>query len=90
MESGNSSVSLMSTHSTKSLDMSPQGVDVYGLEIKGQRPVHVEYDMDGVGEEDAVIVQLDADGRGRLVTAVLPSDEVESLHAVLGTALQLK
>lgn len=64
-------------------------VDVYGLEIKGQRPVHVEYGMDGVGEEGAVMVQPDADGRGRLVTAVMPRDEIESLRAVLGSALQL-
>ena len=62
-------------------------VDVYGLEIKGQRPVHVEYGMDGVGEEGAVLVQPDADGRGRLVTAVLPRDEIESFRAALGSAL---
>ncbi|KAK3143746.1 hypothetical protein QOZ80_4AG0304420 [Eleusine coracana subsp. coracana] len=66
-----------------------EGVDVYGLEIKGQRPVHVEYGMDGVGEEGAVMVQPDADGRGRLVTAVLPRDEVDSLRAALGSAMQL-
>ncbi|KAK8449598.1 hypothetical protein SEVIR_7G244700v4 [Setaria viridis] len=64
-------------------------VDVYGLEIKGQRPVHVEYGMDGVGEEGAVLVQPDADGRGRLVTAVLPKDEIESLRAAIGSALQV-
>lgn len=64
-------------------------VDVYGLEIKGQRPAHVEYGMDGVGEEGAVLVQPDADGRGRLVTAVLPMDEVKSLRAALGSALQV-
>lgn len=62
-------------------------VDFYGLEIKGQRPVHVEYGMDGVGEEGAVMVQPDADGRGRVVTAVLPRDEIESLCAALGSAL---
>ncbi|CAL5025501.1 unnamed protein product [Urochloa decumbens] len=63
-------------------------VDVYGLEIKGQRPVHVEYGMDGVGEEGAVMVQPAAGGRGRVVTAVLPRDEIESLRATLGSALQ--
>ncbi|KAL6651352.1 hypothetical protein ACP70R_010277 [Stipagrostis hirtigluma subsp. patula] len=63
-------------------------VDVYGLELKGLRPAHVEYGMDGVGEEGAVLVQRDADGRGRLVTAVLPKDEVESLRAALGSVLQ--
>jgi len=61
-------------------------VDVYGLEIKGLRPVHVEYGMDGVGEEGAVLVQPDADGRGRLVTAVLPRDEIESFRAALPAA----
>lgn len=64
-------------------------VDLYGLEIKGQRPVHVEYGMDGVGDEGAVLVQPDADGRGRLVTAVLPGDEIDSLRAALGSALQV-
>ncbi|XP_040379422.1 protein ECERIFERUM 26-like [Oryza brachyantha] len=59
----------------------------YELELKGQRPVHVEYGMDGVGEEGAVLVQPDAGGRGRVVTAVLPKDEVESLRAVLGSTL---
>ncbi|CAN6229500.1 unnamed protein product [Urochloa humidicola] len=63
-------------------------VDVYGLEIKGQRPVHVEYGMDGVGEEGAVLVQPAAGGRGRIVTAVLPRDEIESLRVALGSALQ--
>ncbi|CAN6236206.1 unnamed protein product [Urochloa humidicola] len=63
-------------------------VDLYGLEIKGQRPVHVEYGMDGVGEEGAVLVQPAAGGRGRIVTAVLPRDEIESLRDALGTALE--
>ncbi|XP_037486931.1 protein ECERIFERUM 26-like [Triticum dicoccoides] len=62
-------------------------VDLYGLEIKGQRPAHVEYGLDGVGEEGAVLVQPDADGRGRVVTAVLPKDEVEALRAALGSTL---
>ncbi|KAL6843888.1 hypothetical protein ACP4OV_026459 [Aristida adscensionis] len=64
-------------------------VDLYGLEIRGQRPAHVEYGMDGVGDEGAVLVQPDADGRGRLVTAVLPKDEVESLRAALAAVLQV-
>ncbi|KAJ1272720.1 hypothetical protein BS78_06G224000 [Paspalum vaginatum] len=64
-------------------------VDLYGLEIKGQRPVHVEYGMHGVGEEGAVLVQPDADARGRVVTAVLPRDEIASLRAALGTALHV-
>ncbi|KAI5011328.1 hypothetical protein ZWY2020_013465 [Hordeum vulgare] len=62
-------------------------VDLYGLEIKGQRPAHVEYGMDGVGEEGAFLVQPDADGRGRVVTAVLPKDEAEALRAALGSTL---
>ncbi|KAF0894034.1 hypothetical protein E2562_033914 [Oryza meyeriana var. granulata] len=59
----------------------------YELELKGQRPVHVEYGMDGVGEEGAVLVQPDAGGRGRVVTTVLPKDEVESIRAALGSTL---
>jgi hypothetical protein len=34
--------------------------------------VHVKYGMAGVGEEGIVLMQPDADGRGRVVTAVLP------------------
>uniref|UniRef100_A0A0A9APN7 Uncharacterized protein n=1 Tax=Arundo donax TaxID=35708 RepID=A0A0A9APN7_ARUDO len=45
--------------------------------------------MDGVGEEGALLVQPDADGRGRLGTAILPKDEIESLRAALGSALQV-
>ena len=44
--------------------------------------------MDGVGEEGAVLVQPDTDGRGQLVTGMLPRDEIESLRATLGSALQ--
>uniref|UniRef100_A0A0E0KV17 Uncharacterized protein n=1 Tax=Oryza punctata TaxID=4537 RepID=A0A0E0KV17_ORYPU len=62
----------------------------YELELKGQRPVHVEYGMDGVGEEGAVLVQPDAGGRGRVVTAVIPKDEVENLRAALGSTLLLQ
>ncbi|KAL5215860.1 hypothetical protein ABZP36_007261 [Zizania latifolia] len=65
-------------------------VAAYGLELKGQRPAHVEYGMDGVGEEGAVLVQPNADGRGRLVTAVLPKDEIASLRAALATTLLLR
>ncbi|CAM0902721.1 unnamed protein product [Alopecurus aequalis] len=62
-------------------------LDLYGLELKGQRPAHVEYSMASVGEEGAVLVQPDADGRGRVVTAVLPKDEVASLRAALASTL---
>ncbi|KAG8066227.1 hypothetical protein GUJ93_ZPchr0004g40034 [Zizania palustris] len=62
-------------------------VAAYGLVLKGQRPAHVEYGMDGVGEEGAVLVQPDADWRGRFVTAVLPKDEIESLRAALASTL---
>lgn len=61
----------------------------YELELKGQRPVHVEYGLDGVGEEGAVLVQPDAGGRGRVVTVVIPRDEVDSLRAALGSTLLL-
>uniref|UniRef100_A0A0D9W9B2 Uncharacterized protein n=1 Tax=Leersia perrieri TaxID=77586 RepID=A0A0D9W9B2_9ORYZ len=68
-----------------------EAVRPYELELKGQRPVHVEFGMDGVGEEGAVLVQPDAGGRGRVVTAVLPKDEVDALRAALvGSALLLQ
>lgn len=65
-------------------------VDLYGLELNGRRPAHVEYGMDGVGEEGAVLVQPDAGGQGRVVTAVLPRDEVGALRAALGASLLLQ
>jgi hypothetical protein len=49
----------------------------------------VKYGMAGVGEEGVVLMQPDADGRGRVVTAVLPKDEVASLRATLGSRLLL-
>ncbi|XP_037424563.1 protein ECERIFERUM 26-like [Triticum dicoccoides] len=63
--------------------------DLYGLEIKGQRPAHVEYGMDGVGQEGAVLVQPDASGRGRVVMVVLPNDDVRALRAELRNTLLL-
>ncbi|KAG0476355.1 hypothetical protein HPP92_013196 [Vanilla planifolia] len=33
-----------------------ESIDIYGLELKGQKPRHVEYSIDGVGEEGAVLV----------------------------------
>ncbi|KAG8043446.1 hypothetical protein GUJ93_ZPchr0458g22276 [Zizania palustris] len=75
---------------SKSQAIETDAVAAYGLELKGQRPAHVEYGMGGVGEEGAVLVQPDADGRGRFVTAVLPKDEIPSLRAALATTLLLR
>ena len=30
--------------------------DFYGMELKGQKPVHVSYFIDGVGDEGVVLV----------------------------------
>ncbi|KAF7047051.1 hypothetical protein CFC21_056038 [Triticum aestivum] len=64
-------------------------VDLYGLEIMGQRPAHVEYGMDGVGQGGAVLVQSDASGRGRVIMVVLPNDDVQALRAELRNTLFL-
>jgi hypothetical protein len=65
-------------------------VVLYRLEIKGQRLPHVEYGMAGVGEEVDMLMRPDADGRGRVVTAVVPKNEVASLRAREHASLKLK
>lgn len=61
-------------------------VDVYGVELGGQHPVHVEYAVDGVGDGGAAVVHRDAGGRGRTVTAVVRRDEVDVLRDALRVA----
>ncbi|KAJ6802193.1 protein ECERIFERUM 26-like [Iris pallida] len=61
-------------------------VDLYGLELKGQKPVCVEYNMCGVGEEGAVLVLRepdDADNGGKKVVIILPEHEMPKLKEVL-------
>ncbi|XP_073001925.1 protein ECERIFERUM 26-like [Typha latifolia] len=63
-----------------------QGIDLYGLELKGEKPVHVEYSMDGVGREGAVLVHQGGDGKGRILMVILPEDEITQLREMLQSA----
>ncbi|KAJ0985240.1 hypothetical protein J5N97_003596 [Dioscorea zingiberensis] len=69
-------------------------VDFYGLEINGQKPVHVNFKIDGVGSEGVVLVlpgtkkninnaSGDGEAAGRMVTVMLPEDEISKLKEVL-------
>ncbi|WOL03349.1 hypothetical protein Cni_G12069 [Canna indica] len=59
-----------------------EGVDLYGLELKGgQRPVHVDLGIDGVGDEGAVLV-FGGTSRRR-VELILPEDEILKVSEVL-------
>jgi len=71
-----------------------QGVELYRLELKGQKPAQVDYSIHGVGEEGAVLVlpspneARDTDGAsngGRVLTVILPEDEILKLKEVLGS-----
>ncbi|KAH7672017.1 Transferase protein [Dioscorea alata] len=60
-----------------------ENVEFYGLEIKGQKPVHVSFKIDGVGDEGLVLVLPAGDGEGKKVTAILPEDDILKLREVL-------
>ncbi|KAE9457315.1 hypothetical protein C3L33_10759, partial [Rhododendron williamsianum] len=59
-----------------------EGAEIYGLRIKGQKPVFASYGVGGAGDEGVVLV-LPAPanskggdcGDGRVVTAILPKDQ---------------
>ncbi|XP_008219248.1 PREDICTED: protein ECERIFERUM 1 [Prunus mume] len=65
--------------------------EIYGLELKGQKPVYANYCINGVGDEGVVLVlpgpnygKEEANIRGgRLVTVVLPENEVAQLKTEL-------
>ncbi|KAH7848251.1 hypothetical protein Vadar_000115 [Vaccinium darrowii] len=57
-------------------------VEIYGLQIKGQKPVFANYSAGGIGDEGVVlVVPAPENGRGgdcgdgRVVTAILPKDQ---------------
>ncbi|KAK1293285.1 Rosmarinate synthase [Acorus calamus] len=63
------------------------GIEFYGFEMKGQKPVAVNYSVDGVGDGGAVLV-LPAGGGGggdggRVVTATLPVEQAVRLQSEL-------
>ncbi|XP_052191065.1 protein ECERIFERUM 26-like [Diospyros lotus] len=71
--------------------------DLYGLELKGQRPVYATYSIDGVGDQGAVLVLPGPQetgagggigkGKGKVVTLIMPDTEVVDLKSDLLTEL---
>lgn len=69
-----------------------EGVDLYGLELKGQKPVSVCFAIEGIGDEGVVlvlqgppkgIITAGEGGDGRKVTVILPENEVLQLRDAL-------
>ncbi|PKA52228.1 Shikimate O-hydroxycinnamoyltransferase [Apostasia shenzhenica] len=66
-------------------------VDFYDMEIKGEKPVHVECSIDGVGDEGAIMVLRGPSGikfegngiNGRLLSIILPENEISQLRDLL-------
>ncbi|XP_059303323.1 protein ECERIFERUM 26-like [Lycium ferocissimum] len=61
--------------------VSLEGADLYGFDWMGHKPMNVNYLIDGVGEAGTVLV-LPAgpnDTEGRIVTMILPEDEIMKL-----------
>ncbi|KAK8969333.1 Rosmarinate synthase [Platanthera guangdongensis] len=62
-----------------------ESIDFYGLEIKGQKPVYVDYSIHGVGDEGVVLVLQgpeanDGGNKGRVVSFILPEEEISLLQ----------
>lgn len=57
----------------------------YELELKGQKPVHASYSVDGIGDGGAVFVLPTPKdgGRGRFVTITLPEKELNKVKQEL-------
>ncbi|KAK1301151.1 Rosmarinate synthase [Acorus calamus] len=63
-----------------------EGIDFYKMEINGQKPVAINYNINGVGDGGVVLVLHDAEGAleargdssGRIVTVTLPIEQ--ALH----------
>lgn len=56
-----------------------EGVDVYGLQLNGRRPIFGNISIGGVGDEGAVVVAADASGGGRVLNVILPEDQLHHL-----------
>lgn len=63
--------------------------DMYGLELKGQKPVYASYTIHGVGDEGVILIlpwredSKGKGGKGRIVTVTLPGKEVPELEKEL-------
>ncbi|KAM6576569.1 hypothetical protein CsatB_028406 [Cannabis sativa] len=70
-----------------------EDVEIYEFEMKGKRPVFANFSIEGVGKEGLVLVQTkgpkngnkEDDINGRIVTVVLPEDELAHLENELKT-----
>ncbi|RWW31887.1 hypothetical protein GW17_00003468 [Ensete ventricosum] len=67
-----------------------EGINLYGLELKGQKPIQVDYSIDGVGDEGAVLVlqgpqraNATSSNQERIVMVILPEDEIPQLCELL-------
>ncbi|KAH0992607.1 hypothetical protein GBA52_004090 [Prunus armeniaca] len=66
-----------------------EDADFYGLEVKGHKPVYVQYNIQGVGDEGAVLLLPgpkdfgEGRGEGRVVNIILPEKEVFGLKSEL-------
>ncbi|KAL3504876.1 hypothetical protein ACH5RR_034717 [Cinchona calisaya] len=61
-----------------------ENAKIYGLELRGQRPIFASYSLSGVGDEGAILVLPGpaSDGKeegGRVVNLVLPEKQLEKL-----------
>lgn len=59
------------------------GINLFGLELKGQRPVKVDLSIDGVGDEGAVLVLPGPQKSDVTVMVILPEDQIPKLRQVL-------
>lgn len=58
-------------------------VELYGLEVNGNRAEMVWYGIQGVGDKGAVVVMKDGSEDGRLVNVTLPDEEIVKLKVEL-------
>ncbi|XP_043709489.1 protein ECERIFERUM 2 [Telopea speciosissima] len=72
-----------------------EGVEIYGFEIRGHKPVFANYAIHGIGEEGVVLVlpgpeKVGEQGRGgRTVTISLPEDQLFKLKGELSKELYI-
>ncbi|KAJ3693499.1 hypothetical protein LUZ60_008979 [Juncus effusus] len=58
-------------------------VDLYGFDFKGEKPVSIEYAIDGVGEEGAVLIMQGNEKKKKLAVLILPENELRDVVEVL-------
>ncbi|KAF5955377.1 hypothetical protein HYC85_008233 [Camellia sinensis] len=64
-------------------------VDIYGLQLKGKKPVYANYMVAGIGDEGTVLVLpgpengKQGNGEGRTITVILPENQMVGLKNAL-------